>query len=276
MKRRRKARARKWAPRSTGKKDKAVSCRIPERVHAALAQAAERRGWTVSAEIAHRLEDSLTTPATPTQALMATIGYVLDGLRSQGNATWLTDPHLHQEAHAAVAAAFRLVQPKGYPPKPDKEIPDVARPSGRIGFELYWDEIRTFGPKSEIAPKKPLRRLVHERRLAALREGLSTLPDRVVLWGKTGREARRFVSALSVAELSEFARLSRKRIVHGLTEEEHTRFVELYDKYPKPETLSLGDLAHPGPLGKVKEVDTGSGREAIAEGDIEQWVEKGS
>ena len=56
---------------------------------------------------------------------------------------------------------------------------------------------------------------------------------------------------LPVDELQEFADLTRKRITDGLTEDEHTRFVALYDRYPRKETLSLGDLSNPGPFGKI-------------------------
>jgi hypothetical protein len=194
---------------------------------------------------------------------MATIGYAIDGLsRGQASWSWVTDPHLHEEAHRAVAAAFRLVQPKGYPPKPKaRAAADVAPPSGRIGFELLWNELRLFDPKAKsFDARKGPRRIQHERRLATLRAGLGTsLLNRAVLWGQTGRQALRAHRARAVfpvAKLSEFAQLSRKRIAEGLTPEEHARFVTLFNEYPGRETLKLGDLSNPGPFPELKLEDT--------------------
>lgn len=254
MKRRRKPR-RRWAPRAPVKKGRAISCRVPAHVHAAIARAASDQKWTISAEAAQRLDDSLILPDTPTAALMQVIGYAIDGMSHSGK-TWLNDPYLHQEAHNAVAAAFRLVQPKGYPPEPTTEPPwNDPRPRGRIGFEILWNEIRTHVPgqlppvrKDGTRPEKSIARLRYERRLVAFREGLGKLMNRAVLWGQTGRQARQ---NLPVDKLQEFADLSRKRITDGLTEDEHTRFVALYDRYPRKETLNLGDLSNPGPFGKI-------------------------
>jgi hypothetical protein len=260
MKRRQK---RKWAPRRAEiKKEQAVSCRVPNHVHERIVRAASRHHWTVSAEIAQRLEDSLALPETPTTALMAVVAYAIDAM-SRGKKTWLTDPYLHQQAHEAVVAAFQLVQPKGYPPKPEtKPSVDDDRPRGRIGLQILWNEIRTHVPgtlpplrKDGTRAKKSVARLQYERRLLAFREGLGKLMDRVVLWGKSGREARRTSQALSIEDLQKFVKLSRKRITDGLTEEEHTSFVALYDRYPKKEALSLGDLASPGPFGKILSTD---------------------
>jgi hypothetical protein len=239
---------------------------VPAHVHEAITEAASDQGWTVSAEAAQRLEDSLALSDTPTAALMQTVAYAIDAM-SHGGKTWLTDPYLHEEARNVVAAAFDLVRPKGYPPEPEaKRSPEDARPRGRIGYLLLWNEIRTHvpgrlpplrtvGSKAGTRAKKSVDRLRYERRLVAFREGLGKLMDRVVLWGMTGRQARHIGQALSVPELHEFADLSRKRITDGLTDEEHARFVALHDRYPKKETLSLGDLSNPGPFGRIISTD---------------------
>jgi hypothetical protein len=278
MKQRRRVQKRKWGPRAPHQNRQTVSCRVLSHVHEALMKAASDRGWTVSAEAAQRLEDSVALPDTPTAALMQTIAYAIDAM-SWREKTWLTDPYLHQEAHNVVAAAFQLVQPKGYPPKPkykpffeDKRpwgapsfidpqgrmLSFLAPPRGRIGFEILWNEIRTFVPgrlpprkKDGTRAKKSVERLRYERRLVVFRESLGKLMDKAVLWGKTGKQARQIAEALSVEELKEFVELSQKRITKGLTGEEHTRFVSLYDRYPDKKALSLGDLSNPGPFGRM-------------------------
>jgi hypothetical protein len=234
---------------------------VPTHVHEAIAREAAGHGWTISAEAAQRLEDSLLV-STPTAALMQVIAYAIDAM-SRGGKTWLNDRYLHQEARNVVATAFKLVRAQGQPPEPSSK-PDTkdARPRGQIGFELLWNEIRTFvpgrlppprttGPKAGTRPTKSIERLQYERQLAIFRKGLGKLLDRVVLWGLTGRQAREISQALSVEELHKFADLSRKRITAGLNDEEHARFVALFDRYPAKETLSLGDLSNPGPFGKI-------------------------
>jgi hypothetical protein len=235
---------------------------VPAHVHDAITEAASDHGWTVSAEAARRLEDSLILPDTPTATLMQTIACAIDAMSHDGK-TWLNNRYLHQEAHSVVTTALRLVRPKGQPPEP-RTTPslDDARPRGRIGFELLWNEIRTFvpgrlpplrttGPKAGTRAKKSIERLQYERRLVVFREGLGKLLDRVVLWGLTGRQAREISQALSVEELHEFADLSRKRITEGLLEKEHMRFIALHDRYPRKETLDLKDLSNPGPFGRI-------------------------
>jgi len=261
MKRKRR-RQRKWAPRATVKKGQAISCRVPTHVHEAIAREAAGHGWTISAEAAQRLEDSLVVTNTPTAALMQVVAYAIDAMSRDGK-TWLNDRYLRQEAHNVVATAFKLVRPQGQPPetspRPDTED---ARPRGRIGFELLWNEIRTFvpgrlpalrttGSKAGTRPTKSIERLQYERQLVLFRQGLGKLLDRVVLWGLTGRQARELAQALSVEELHEFADLSRKRITDRLSDKEHARFVVLYDRYPQKAALSLGDLSNPGPFGKI-------------------------
>jgi hypothetical protein len=95
-----------------------------------------------------------------------------------------------------------------------------------------------------------------------LRTGLGSLPDKVELWGLTGKQAqrRRRQSTLSVAEFKQFRRLARIRIETGLSEQQHKRFRELFDRAPPElkQQLKLGpgdphDLSHPGPFGKIVE-----------------------
>jgi hypothetical protein len=97
------------------------------------------------------------------------------------------------------------------------------------------------------------RRAEYQRRLAWLREALGSLPDRVKLWGRTGREARRYFQALSLSELREFADLARTRIEKELTREQHNRLQDLFNKAPPElkQKLNLGDLSNPGPFGKI-------------------------
>jgi hypothetical protein len=235
---------------------------VSTQVHEAIAREAASQGWTVSAEAAQRLEDSLLLSDTPTAALMQVIAYAIDAMSRSGK-TWLNDRYLHQEARNLVATAFKLVRPQGQPPEPSPKLDiEDARPRGRIGFELLWSEIRTFvpgrlaplrttGPKAGTRPTKGIERLQYERQLTIFRKGLGKLLDRVVLWGLTGRQAREISQALSVEELHEFADLSRKRITKGLSEKEHVRFVALHDRYPRKETLDLKHLSSRGPFGRI-------------------------
>jgi hypothetical protein len=278
MKQRRRVQKQKWGPRAPHQNRRTVSCRVLSHVREALMKAASDRGWTVSAEAAQRLEASVALPDTPTAALMQTIAYAIDAM-SWREKTWLTDPYLHQEAHNVIAAAFQLVQPKGYPPKPkykpffeDKRpwgapsfidsqgrmLSFLAPPSGRIGFEILWNEIRTFVPgrppprrKDGTRAKKSVERLRYERRLLAFREDLGPLLDKAVLWGKTGHQARRRSEALSVTDLKRFVELFEKRITDGLSEEELRQFVTLYHRYPDKKALERRDPANPGPFEKI-------------------------
>jgi hypothetical protein len=264
MAKRGKRKARKWAPRSEGKRQAVIHCRVPERVYDALARAAERNKWTVSAEVVDRLAQSFALPTTSTQAIMALVAYAIDGMAQQNNpvfrnpsgATWLNDPYLHREARIAALTAFQLLEPKGYPPaepeghrQPEKG--DVlARPSGRWMLEYWWSEVRHYDCKSPIDASRP-RRAQHQRRLAMLREGLGKLPDKVVLWGKTVREARRQLQQhrrelLPLDEQHEFTVLARERVQHGLSPKDHQRFCELAAR--TPQRLALGDLSNPGPF----------------------------
>jgi hypothetical protein len=89
-----------------------------------------------------------------------------------------------------------------------------------------------------------------------LRTGLGSLPDNVELWGLTGKQARRRRRqlTLSVAELKQFRRLARIRIETGLSEQQHKRFRELFDRAPAEFKGSApDDLSHPGPFGKIIE-----------------------
>jgi hypothetical protein len=238
---------------------------VPERVYDALMRAAKRSQWTLSAEVVDRLAQSFALPTTPTQAIMTLLGYTIDGLgqanapfyQNLSKATWLTDPYLHREARIAVITAFKLLEPKGYPPaqaeghQQTEEDPDVPpRPSGRWQFEYWWDEVRRYDLRSPIDASQA-RRAQHQRRLAMLREGLGTLPDKVVLWGKTGREVRRQLQQhrrelLPLDEQHEFTVLARERVQHGLSPKDHHRFCELAAR--TPQRLALGDLSNPGPF----------------------------
>jgi hypothetical protein len=102
-----------------------------------------------------------------------------------------------------------------------------------------------------------------------LRTGLGSLPDKVELWGLTGKQAqrRRRQSTLSVAEFKQFRRLARIRIETGLSEQQHKRFRELFDRAPSDlkQQFKLGDpfkegsdphdLSHPGPFGIGKIIE---------------------
>jgi len=264
MARRRSKKTKKWAPRSEGARETRLNFRAPVRIHDLLNRAAQRSGWTTSAEIVHRLSESFVLPATPTQAVMTIVGYTIDQISKMGGdeKTWLTDLTLHKEARAAMEAAFDLLAPQG------EAVAAAARrelgiPNGRVAFQVWWDEVRRYNPKNPIDVTKP-RRAEHQRRLAWLRESLGSLPDRVVLWGRTGREARRYSQALSLSELREFADLARTRIEKKLTQEQHKRLQELFNKAPPELRQKLkappepgqrlniwDDLSNPGPFGKI-------------------------
>src|SRR5262249_18011145 len=189
----RKTRRTRWAPRSEGAREIRINFRAPARIHDALSRAAGRNQWTISAEIVHRLSESFALPATPTQAVMTMVSYSVDEISKSGGGggkkTWLTDPTLHKEARAAVDAAFELLTPPGEPIPIDTRR-ELGIPNGRAAFQVWWDEVRRHNPKTPVEMTKP-RRAEHQRRLDWLREALGSLPDRVELWGRTGKEARR-------------------------------------------------------------------------------------
>ena len=254
MAKRRTKRPKRWAPRSEGARETRMNFRAPVRIQDALSRAAARNQWTISAEIVHRLSQSFAFPPTSTQAIMIIIGHAIDGM-SADKKTWLTDPALHREARAAMEAAFKLLAPQG-------EVGTTLH-NGRVAFEMGWDEVRRYNPKTPIDVTRP-RRAEHQRRLSWLREALGTLPDRVVLWGKTGKEARRYAQALSLTELKEFVALAETRIEKGLTQEQLKRLQDLFDKAPPELRQKLkvppepgqrlniwDDLSNPGPFGKI-------------------------
>jgi hypothetical protein len=238
----------KWAPRSEGARETRINFRAPARIHDALNRAAARNQWTISAEIVRRLSESFALSDTPTQAVMTIVGYTIDEISKLGRdkKNWLTDPTLHREARAAMEAAFDLLAPPGEP------VPrtELGIPNGRTAFQVWWDEVRRHNPKNPIDATKP-RRAEHQRRLTWLREALGLLPDRVVLWGQTGKEARRHFQALpSSRELKEFGDLARTRIRKGLTREQHKRFLDLFDKVPAEwkQEFDPAKLTNPGPF----------------------------
>jgi hypothetical protein len=247
--------AKNWAPRSEGIREARIHCRVPARIHDALSRAAGRTQWTISAEVVHRLSESFALPATPTQAIMTIVGYAIDGMSAADKKTWLTDPTLHREARAAMEAAFKLLAPQG------EAVPTLH--NGRVAFQMWWDEVRRYNPKTPIDVTRP-RRAEHQRRLTWLHEALGTLPDRVVLWGKTGKEARRYSQALSLTEFKEFVDLARTRVEKGLTQEQLKRLQDLFNKAPPELRQKLkaapepgqrlniwDDLSNPGPFGKI-------------------------
>jgi hypothetical protein len=243
MAKRKPRRVKKWAPRSEGKRDARIHCRIPARVYDTLNRAAGRNGWTVSAEVVHRLSESFALPATSTQAVMMIVGDTIDAMGRASGQSWLTDPTLHKEARAAMEAAFDLLAPSGEAVARDKlNIPD-----GRLQFQNTWDEIRRYNPKTPIDGTKP-RRAAHQRRLTWLREALGTLPDRVVLWGRTGREARRY--SQEMAPTKEIANLLVERDEKGLDPQRLKRLQELFDQAPAEvkQRLDPKDLSLPGPF----------------------------
>ena len=193
---------------------------------------------------------------TPTQAIMTIVGYTFDDISKLGanKRTWLTDPTLYKEARAAMDAAFDLLAPQGEAVTASRI--ELGIHYGRVAFQVWWDEVRRYNPKNPIDVTRP-RRAEHQRRLTWLREALGSLPDRVVLWGQTGKEARRYFQALSLSELREFADLARTRIENKLTREQHKRLQDLFNKAPAElkQKLDLGNLSNPGPFGKIVSTD---------------------
>ena len=222
MAKRKKPRPRKWAPRTASKDSQGVvfACRLRPLTREALERAAQRNGWTASAEAEQRLAQSFAIPETSTQALMQVLATAIDSLERRRltgqrhpetgallwerdpTATWLTDAYLHAQALAAVQALFKLLQPKGGAPPTEDELYGAGQ--GRVALEALWNEIRTYRPKKTPPSSR------YERRIAALHDGLGPLPDRVLLWGMTGREAlkRRDSFPLTEPEMSEFRALS--------------------------------------------------------------------
>jgi hypothetical protein len=216
-----------------------------------LSRAAARNQWTISAEIVHRLSESFALSDTPTQAVMTVVAHAVDEISRTGGdkKTWLTDPTLFQEARRVMEAAFELLAPQGEAVTAASRI-GRGIPNGRIAFQVWWDEVRRYDPKNPIDVTKP-RRAEHQRRLTWLREALGSLPDRVKLWGQTGKEARRHFQALpSSRELKEFGDLAKTRITKGLTRERHKRFLELFDRVPAEwkQDFDPAKLSDPGPF----------------------------
>jgi hypothetical protein len=248
MAKRRKKRTAKWAPRSEGAREARLNFRTPARVSDALNRAAKRNGWTVSAEIVHRLSESFALSDTPTQAVMRIVGHAIDEISKMGGdkKTWLTDPTLFQEACRAAEAAFDLLAPQG------EAVTAAARrelgiPSGRATFLVWWDEVRRHNPKTPIDATKP-RRAEQQRRLNWLREALGPLPDRVVLWEQTGREARRHFRKMS--PVKEIADLLVERDKKGLAPQRLKHLQDLFSRVPAgvKEMFDPKDLSLPGPF----------------------------
>ena len=241
----RRMRRTKWAPRSEGARQTRINFRAPARIHDALNRAAARNQWTISAEIVRRLSESFALSDTPTQAVMTIVGYTIDEISKLGGdkKTWLTDPALHREARAAMEAAFDLLAPPGEPvPRAELGIPNA-----RTAFQVWWDEVRRHNPKNPIDATKP-RRAEHQRRLTWLREALGLLPDRVVLWGQTGKEARRHFQKMS--PVKEIANLLVERDKKGLTPERLKHLQDLFNQAPAEvkQMFDPKDLSLPGPF----------------------------
>jgi hypothetical protein len=155
----------------------------------------------------------------------------------------LSDPTIHKEARAAMEAAFDLLTPQ------DEAVDrtELGIPDGRIQFQGAWDEVRRYNPKSPIDGTKP-RRAAHQRRLTWLREALGTLPDRVVLAGLTGKEARR--QSQMMASLRPITDLLALRDRKGLTPQQLQRLQELFNQAPAEvkQMLAPKDLLLPGPF----------------------------
>lgn len=237
--------SRAWAPRIRGDKTEIFTCRLLSKTRWALEAAAQRNRRTLGAEIGHLLEFALSCQ-TRTHALMALVAEAINSLvKMRGRewdkksmpppkwtrsktANWQKDPYVHAQAHEAVRAAFRLVQPKGFPPDPGKAFDRGGAGQGRFAFEALWNELRSL-------PDKPRKLTARQRRLLVLKVGLQPLLNSVELWGTTGRQLRRMPLPLSEKELREYRDLSRKRFDdEALTVREEKRLTELQGKFPKP------------------------------------------
>jgi hypothetical protein len=200
----------------------------------------------------HRLSESFALSATPTQAVMTIVGHAVDEIsKTGGDKTWLTDPTLFQEARRAANAAFDLLQPPGESVTAAYRM-ERGIPPGHATFLVWWDEVRRYNPKTPIDATKP-RRAEHQRRLTWLREALGSLPDRVVLWGQTGREARRHFRTMS--PVKEIADLLIERDKKGLTPQRLKRLQDLFNQAPTEvkQLFVPRDLSLPGPF-HVKEI----------------------
>ena len=250
MAKRRMKKTKRWAPRSEGARETRLNFRAPVRIHDLLSRAAARNQWTISAEIVHRLSESFALSATSTQAVMTIVGHAIDEISKMGgDKTWLTDPTLFQEARRAAEAAFDLLAPQGEAVTAASRR-ELGIPPGRATFLVWWDEVRRYNPKTPIDATKP-QRAEHQRRLTWLREALGSLPDRVVLWGQTGREARRHFRTMS--PVKEIADLLIERDKKGLTPQRLKRLQDLYDQAHADvkQLFAPRDLSLPGPFHKM-------------------------
>ena len=251
MAKRRRKRTRKWAPRWEGARGERLNFRAPARIHDLLDHAAQRTGWTISAEIVHRLSESFALPATPTHAVMALVGYAIDEISKSGRGkkTWLTDPTLFQEARRAAEAAFDLLAPPGEAVTAASRR-DLGIPPGQATFLGWWDEVRRYDSKTPIDATKP-QRAAHQRRLRWLREALGSLPDRIKLWEQTGREARRHFKTM--APLKEITDLLVERDKKGLSSQKLKNLQDLFSRAPEEvkQMLNPKDLSLPGPFHKM-------------------------
>jgi len=250
MAKRRRKRTRKWAPRWEGARGERLNFRAPARIHDLLDHAAQRTGWTISAEIVHRLSESFALPATPTHAVMALVGYAIDEISKSGRGkNWLTDPTLFQEARRAAEAAFDLLAPPGEAVTAASRR-DLDIPPGQAAFLVWWDEVRRYDPKTPIDATKP-QRAAHQRRLRWLREALGSLPDRIKLWEQTGREAGRHFKTM--APLKEITDLLVERDKKGLSSQKLKNLQDLFSRAPEEvkQMLNPKDLSLPGPFHKM-------------------------
>jgi hypothetical protein len=238
------------APRNQKNKGIPFSCRLRPATRAALEAAARRNGRTTSAEADFLLDFALSGRGK-THAVMALVADAIDQLarmrgpelkpdqaappwRKVERANWLNDGYCHRQARLVAETAFQLLAPPGPPPDPTTVTVNSAQ-RGKIGFEQSWDEMRIAGAQ----PGKTL--TMNVRRLVAIRAALGSLPDKVVLYGVDGREARRRASALTEREKREFSELvckqqaSREELEGKegfgvMTEVERDRYLELMAK----------------------------------------------
>jgi hypothetical protein len=208
------------APRNQKDKGIPFSCRLRPATRAALEAVARRNGRTTSAE-ADFLLDFILSGRGKTHAVMALVADAISQLarmhgpelkpdqpappwRKIERANWLNDTYCHSQARLVAETAFQLLAPAGPPPDPTTVMVNSAQ-RGKIAFEGLWDEMR----KASARPGEKL--TTNRRRLIAIRAALGSLPDKVVLNGVDGREARRRASALTTAEESEHGELIVKR-----------------------------------------------------------------
>jgi hypothetical protein len=172
-----------------GKSD-VLSFRITPTTKAALIQAAEASGRSLSQEAEHQLRRGVLDQGTgPTFALMTTIGKAIDSLVNlkSPKARWTEDAYLFDQARKAILGALEVLRPDGVPPETTEEaLPLGGKMQGRLAMLELLRELQTVDTTIPFEKQTS-----HQRALTMLRADLDNLLERALIHGKTAQQARR-------------------------------------------------------------------------------------